>query len=159
MAIAIKHIQDPMPLLRDFVPEVPQSVENIVMKCTQKSPDRRYQGMSEMIADLKCSLINPDAVIAQVDKEDDTGKTKIMPNSDRTASISVPPVLNTIWEEKVPRRETYADEADLEAMPELITPVNTKRKTAVMRRTLTMSLITLTKNIMKMLKRSNKISQ
>lgn len=128
VAIAIKHIQDPMPLLRDFVPEVPQSVENIVMKCTQKSPDRRYQGMSEMIADLKCSLINPDAVIAQVDKEDDTGKTKIMPNSDRTASISVPPVLNTIWEEKVPRRETYADEADLEAMPELITPVNTKRK-------------------------------
>lgn len=127
VAIAIKHIQDPMPLLRDFVPEVPQSVENIVMKCTQKSPDRRYQSMSEMISDLKCSLINPDAVIAQVDTEDDTGKTKVMPNSDRTASISVPPVLNTVWDEKVPQRETYADEADLEAMPELIPPV-TKRK-------------------------------
>ena len=128
VAIAIKHIQDPMPLLRDFVPEVPQSVENIVMKCTQKSPDRRYQNMSEMIADLKRSLINPDAVIAQVDTEDDIGKTKIMPNSERTASISVPPVLNTVWEEKVPRRETYADDADLEAMPELIMPANTKRK-------------------------------
>lgn len=128
VAIAIKHIQDPMPLLRDFVPEVPQSVENIVMKCTQKSPDRRYQNMSEMIADLKRSLINSDAVIAQVDTEDDIGKTKIMPNSERTASISVPPVLNTVWEEKVPRRETYADDADLEAMPELIMPANTKRK-------------------------------
>ncbi len=128
VAIAIKHIQDPMPLLRDFVPEVPQSVENIVMKCTQKSPDRRYQNMSEMIADLKRSLINPDAVIAQVDTEDDIGKTKIMPNSERTASISVPPVLNTVWEEKVPLRETYADDADLEAMPELIMPANTKRK-------------------------------
>ncbi len=128
VAIAIKHIQDPMPLLRDFVPEIPQSVENIVMKCTQKSPDRRYQCMSEMIADLKCSLINPDAVIAQVKPEEDTGKTKIMPNSDRVASISVPPVLNTVWEDKIPQKETYADEADLEAMPDLIAPVKSKRK-------------------------------
>jgi serine/threonine-protein kinase len=30
---------------------VPVSVENIVMKCTQKSPDRRYQNMGEVIKD------------------------------------------------------------------------------------------------------------
>ena len=116
VAIAIKHIQDPMPFLRDFVPEIPVSVENIVMKCTQKSADRRYQSMGEMIADLKHSLINPDAAIARVDTEDEAGKTKIVPASPEP--IPMPAVLDTVWEDRVPRREAYADEEILETMPE-----------------------------------------
>lgn len=114
VAIAIKHIQDPMPYLRDFVPEIPVSVENIVMKCTQKSADRRYQSMGEMIADLKHSLINPDAAIAQVDTEDEAGKTKIVPSSPEP--IPMPAVLDTVWEDRVPRREAYAEEEQLETM-------------------------------------------
>ena len=112
VAIAIKHIQDPMPFLRDFVPEIPVSVENIVMKCTQKSADRRYQSMGEMIADLKHSLINPDAAIARVDTEDEAGKTKIVPASPEP--IPMPAVLDTVWEDRVPRREAYAEEEQLE---------------------------------------------
>lgn len=135
VAIAIKHIQDPMPSLRDFVPEIPVSVENIVMKCTQKSPDRRYQSMGEMIKDLKHSLINPDAVIAQVDTADDAAKTKIVPTaaSNQNSAITtqativepvpMPAVLDTVWEERVPRREAYADEAELEAIPNQIKTV------------------------------------
>ena len=49
VAIAIKHIQEPMPSPRDYVPEIPVSVEQIVLKCTQKSPDRRYQSMSSLL--------------------------------------------------------------------------------------------------------------
>ncbi|MCR5304747.1 MAG: Stk1 family PASTA domain-containing Ser/Thr kinase [Lachnospiraceae bacterium] len=60
VAIAIKHIQEPMPSLSDNISNVPVSVERIVDKCCQKSPDRRYQNMGELIADLKQSLINPD---------------------------------------------------------------------------------------------------
>lgn len=134
VAIAIKHIQNPMPLMRDFVPEIPQSVENIVMKCTQKSPDRRYQSMAEMIADLKHSLINPDAVIAQVDTEDEAGQTKIVPPASNTEGslsgsqavtptldpIPMPTVLDTVWEDRVPRREIYADEEELEAIPDQV---------------------------------------
>ena len=116
VAIAIKHIQDPMPHLRDFVPEIPVSVENIVMKCTQKSADRRYQSMGEMIADLKHSLINPDAAIAQVDTEDEAGKTKIVPSAPEP--IPMPAVLNTVWENKVPPREVYADPESLGMMPD-----------------------------------------
>jgi len=125
VAIAIKHIQNPMPLMRDFVPEVPVSVENIVMKCTQKSPDRRYQSMGEMIADLKHSLINPDAVIAQVDTEDEAGKTKVMPPAPEP--IPMPAVLDTVWEDRVPRREVYADEEELEAIPNQIKPAPLRR--------------------------------
>ena len=138
VSIAIKHIQDPMPSMRDFVPEIPVSVENIVMKCTQKSPDRRYQSMGEMIKDLKHSLINPDAVIAQIDPVDDAAKTKIVPTAvsnnqnsavstqatiAQPASAVMPGVLDTVWEDRVPRRETYADEAELEAIPNQIKPV------------------------------------
>ncbi|MDE7415150.1 MAG: Stk1 family PASTA domain-containing Ser/Thr kinase [Lachnospiraceae bacterium] len=144
VAIAIKHIQNPMPLMRDFVPEIPQSVENIVMKCTQKSPDRRYQSMAEMIADLKHSLINPDAVIAQVDTEDEAGQTKIVPPSSNTQSslvssqatstapapepIPMPAVLDTVWEDRVPRREIYADEEELEAIPDQMKSLPSRRK-------------------------------
>ncbi len=138
VAIAIKHIQNPMPLMRDFVPEIPQSVENIVMKCTQKSPDRRYQSMAEMIADLKHSLINPDAVIAQVDTEDEAGKTKVVPapstlqpNSQAAPPapepIPMPAVLDTVWQDRVPRRETYVDEEELESMPEQLKPAPSRR--------------------------------
>lgn len=142
VAIAIKHIQNPMPLMRDFVPEIPLSVENIVMKCTQKSPDRRYQSMAEMIADLKHSLINPDAVIAQVDTEDEAGKTKVVPAApgvqgspdDSQAAlpapepVHIPAVLDTVWQDRVPRRETYADEEELEAIPDRVRPASSRRK-------------------------------
>jgi len=60
VAVAIKHIQEQMPSPREFVPEIPVSVEQIVLKCTQKSPDRRYQYAPELIEDLKKSLISPD---------------------------------------------------------------------------------------------------
>ncbi|MBR3734243.1 MAG: serine/threonine protein kinase, partial [Lachnospiraceae bacterium] len=40
VAVAIKHIQEQMPSPREFVPEIPISLEKIVLKCTQKSPDR-----------------------------------------------------------------------------------------------------------------------
>lgn len=116
VAIAIKHIQDPMPAPREFVPEIPVSVENIVLKCTQKSQDRRYQCMSDIIKDLKHSLINPDEVIAQVDIVDEAGKTKVVPTAQQP-SAPMPAVLETVWENKVPRRETYEQEEDLDALP------------------------------------------
>ena len=60
VAIAIKHIQEEMPSPREYVPEIPVCVEQIVLKCTQKSPDRRYNSLAELISDLKQSLIDPD---------------------------------------------------------------------------------------------------
>lgn len=72
VAIAIKHIQEEMPSPRDYVPEIPESVNQIVLKCCQKSPDRRYQSMGELVEDLKQSLLNPDenfVVLVNPDEE------------------------------------------------------------------------------------------
>ena len=82
VAIAIKHIQDPMPSPRDFVPEIPVSAEQIVQKCTQKSPDRRYQTMVEVIEDLKRSLINPDENFVVIDDGETSGQTRVVADGD-----------------------------------------------------------------------------
>ncbi|MCR5486702.1 MAG: Stk1 family PASTA domain-containing Ser/Thr kinase [Lachnospiraceae bacterium] len=60
VSIAIQHIQDTMPSPRDFVNDIPISVEEIIFKCCEKSPNRRYMTMTELIADLKQSLLTPD---------------------------------------------------------------------------------------------------
>ena len=60
VAIAIKHLQDEMAPPSKYVPDLPHSLEEIILKCTQKSPDRRYSTLAELINDLKHSLIDPD---------------------------------------------------------------------------------------------------
>lgn len=59
VAIAIKHLQEEMESPRKYVPDLPYSLEQIIFKCTQKSVDRRYSSMSEVIEDLKHSLLDP----------------------------------------------------------------------------------------------------
>lgn len=82
VAIAIKHIQEPMPTPRDYVAEIPISVEQIVYKCTQKSPDRRYQTMSELIEDLKRSLMTPDEDFVKVVDPDENASTRVITEED-----------------------------------------------------------------------------
>ncbi|MBO4515363.1 MAG: Stk1 family PASTA domain-containing Ser/Thr kinase [Lachnospiraceae bacterium] len=78
VAIAIKHIQEELPYPSDFVPEIPVAVESIVLKCCQKSPDRRYQNMGELLKDLKQSLLTPDEDFVVFDHPEVDGGTRTM---------------------------------------------------------------------------------
>lgn len=82
VAIAIKHIQEEMPSPRDYVSEIPISVEQITFKCCQKSPDRRYQSMSELIGDLKQSLLHPDEDFVKVIDPDEEASTRAITDRD-----------------------------------------------------------------------------
>ena len=82
VAIAIKHIQEEMPSPREYVSEIPISVEQIVCKCCQKSPDRRYQSMAELVTDLKQSLINPDEDFVKVIDPDEEASTRMITDRD-----------------------------------------------------------------------------
>ncbi len=82
VAIAIKHIQEEMPSPREFVSEIPVCVEKIIFKCTQKSPDRRYQSMSQLISDLKQSLITPDEDFVTIISSDTGGQTRVISEAD-----------------------------------------------------------------------------
>lgn len=82
VAIAIKHIQEELPTPKEFVPKIPTAVENIVLKCCQKSPDRRYQSVGELIADLKQSLMNPDEDFVVQNDPDMDGGTRMITEQD-----------------------------------------------------------------------------
>lgn len=101
VAIAIKHIQEEMPSPAEFVPEIPSSVESIVLKCCQKSPDRRYQNIQELIADLKQSLINPDEDFVVQNGPDVDGGTRLISDSDM---------------EQIKRRSVYPEYEEPEPM-------------------------------------------
>ena len=77
VAIAIKHIQEELPSPTEFNDEIPISVEKIVLKCCQKSPDRRYQNAAELISDLKRSLITPDKDFVSLVDPDEEGATRV----------------------------------------------------------------------------------
>lgn len=82
VAIAIKHIQEPIPSPRDYIQEIPVSVEQIVFKCCQKSPDRRYQSVAELVADLKQSLISPDEEFVKLVNPDEEASTRMITDKD-----------------------------------------------------------------------------
>ena len=54
--IALKHLKEPFPNIKDILPEVPQSIVNIIMKATAKNPDNRYKDAREMNEDLSTCL-------------------------------------------------------------------------------------------------------
>lgn len=78
VAIAIKHLQDEMVIPSAYTPEIPHSLEQIILKCTQKSVDRRYGNMEEVIADLKHSLIDPQGDFVQLASINPTDKTTVI---------------------------------------------------------------------------------
>ena len=78
VAVAIRHLQEEIHGPKELVPDVPYSTNQIVLKCTQKSPDRRYSNMTELIRDLRESLVNPDGDFVTSKKIDNTSKTIIM---------------------------------------------------------------------------------
>lgn len=56
VSIALKHLQSETPSIRRWNPEIPQSVENIVLKATAKDPFHRYNSAEEMEHDLRTAL-------------------------------------------------------------------------------------------------------
>lgn len=100
VAVAIKHIQEEMPSPRVYVPDVPISVEQIIYKCCQKNPDRRYSNMGQLIRDLKHSLVNPDEEFVVINEPASNEGTKTISDNDkreiRKQSVMSGPVYDEI---------------------------------------------------------------
>ena len=79
--IALKHIKEPMPSIRKVNPKVPQSIENIILKCTAKNPKNRYSSVTELEEDLKSALSIDRESEEKIEfkyPEDDLEETKIL---------------------------------------------------------------------------------
>ena len=60
VTVALKHLQEEIVSPADEVPDLPYSLECIIMKCTQKNPAMRYHDCASLLLDLKRSLVDPD---------------------------------------------------------------------------------------------------
>lgn len=78
VTVAVKHLQEEMVPPSTYCREIPHSLEQIIKKCTEKSPDRRYQDIEDLLADLKQSLMDPDGDFVKMVDLDEQAKTVIM---------------------------------------------------------------------------------
>ena len=57
VSIALKHVNNEIPSVREINSEIPQSIENIVIKATAKDPNCRYKNIAYLIKDLEDCLL------------------------------------------------------------------------------------------------------
>ena len=98
VAVALKHLQEEMVPPSKLVPEIPRSTEQIILKCTQKSPDRRYSNMTELIRDLKESLVNPEGDFVEIPRLDKSAHTVMLSREEvsRIKNSSLPSYNETL---------------------------------------------------------------
>ncbi len=104
VTVALKHLNEVIKSPAEEVPDIPYSLECIIMKCTQKLPNKRYMSCEELLQDLKHSLVDPDGDFVVLD-----GVTKRMPaasqDTGRTTVVMSPDELN-----RMKNRQNYNDD-------------------------------------------------
>lgn len=60
VTVAMAHMTDPIASPKDSNPDIPESLEEIILTCTEKRPEDRYQTAEDVITDLRKALIDPD---------------------------------------------------------------------------------------------------
>lgn len=62
VAIAVKHLQETPPVPSSLMQGIPKGLDSIIAKCMQKSPERRYQTMRQLVTELDSLLVDPNGV-------------------------------------------------------------------------------------------------
>lgn len=66
VSVAIAHLENPITPPKACNPDIPENLEAIILKCTEKRPEDRYSSAEEVIADLRRALIHPNGGLQQV---------------------------------------------------------------------------------------------
>ncbi len=96
--IALKQMKEKIPSILEEKPNIPQSVENIVLRACAKNPKNRYDDAKEMHDDLEKCLKeeNKDVPVLKYKyEEEDLGETKIMPDIKKKIN-NEEPLINEI---------------------------------------------------------------
>lgn len=80
VAVALKHVQEEMPLPSEVNPNVPISLEKIILKCTQKKTEKRYANATDVIVDLKKALVTPYDDFVEMSENNLGGATRMIPS-------------------------------------------------------------------------------
>lgn len=80
VAVALAHLETPITPPSQLNPVVSSGLEQIILKCTQKKPDRRYSSIGDVITDLRHVMVDPDyniyGAVSQTDEENDPYVTR-----------------------------------------------------------------------------------
>lgn len=106
VAVALAHLEDPVIPPGDYNPQVYPGLEDIILKCTKKKPDRRYGSMEEVIHDLRRVLMDPECDIYQNEEIEEGGDPY------QTRPISKDELSQIRDHHRRKSRETGADEAE-----------------------------------------------
>jgi eukaryotic-like serine/threonine-protein kinase len=87
VAIALAHLEDPIAPPSMYNPNIPISLEKIILKCTEKSPERRYNNIAEIVGDLRRALVNPDEDFVRAAPEMDSNAQTVTISSAELARI------------------------------------------------------------------------
>jgi serine/threonine protein kinase len=95
IAIVFKHIQDPLPSARKLNPELPESVELILLKALAKKPEDRYQNMEAFLQAIQMAFSDTspmEATSPQKNRGEPTAqvKMKIKQEAKETALQKIP---------------------------------------------------------------------
>ena len=88
--IAIKQMREPIPSVCSISPDIPQSVENVVLRACAKNPKNRYETARDMFEDIKTCLDEErkdEKRIVYQYPENDLDETKVMPDLSRLNNI------------------------------------------------------------------------
>ncbi len=108
VAIALMHIQNEIIPPCEMYPDIYSSFEKIIMKATQKKPERRYLTAAALIADLKRVKANPNIDIIVAPAGAPTGPTQQFSTSDFQkikTGAELPPVRPGVTSAATPDRE------------------------------------------------------
>ena len=78
VSIAIKHLQKEPTPPSEIAPDIPHSLERIILKCIEKEPSKRYQNAGDIIEDLK-TVLNNDGVVYKNEGDEEKFSTRRMP--------------------------------------------------------------------------------
>lgn len=106
VAVALAHLEDPVVPPGDYNPQVYPGLEDIILKCTKKKPDRRYGSMEEVIHDLRRVLMDPECDIYQNEEIEEGGDPY------QTRPISKDELSQIRDHHRRKSKETGADEAE-----------------------------------------------
>ncbi len=79
VSVALKQVQEEPVDPITYNPNIPISVNRIILKAMQKDPNLRYQNATEMIADLKMALKRPDEDFVVLAYRDENSPTQKVP--------------------------------------------------------------------------------
>ena len=88
--IAIKQMKEDIPSITEDHPEIPQSIENIVLKACAKNPDNRYDSVMDMYKDIEVALEPEhanDTKLVYEYPEHDFDETKEVPKTSRMSRL------------------------------------------------------------------------